>query len=280
MSLSIPLPRKLLLSIADRVRLRRALESGVVVEHIEIPVRDLPASLNGFSIVQLSDLHVGVGKWEPVYVEAAAHLVRAIGPDAIVNTGDYLQGEPSLDKVMNVAQEFLLRDAPDHGGPANLGILGNHDYYASEEIVDGLQTRLESLGVAMLINRAICVALDRGGMSFVGLTLDAPGFDRALELLLASRRPRIVLMHEPELAERLPPASADLVLAGHTHGGQITLPKLEPLITRLFSGSHYVGGMYQVKGMPLYVNRGLGTTGLPIRIRAQPEITAIRLIRG
>ena len=279
MSLSVPLPRNLLLSIAERVQLRRALESGVVVERVEIPVRDLPSALNGFTIVHMSDLHIGVGKWEPVYAEEAAQLVRAIEPDVIVNTGDYLQGEPSLDKVMKVVQEFLMNPSKGDGGTANLGILGNHDYYASEEVVDELRARLESAGVIMLINQATCVEQHRGGVSFVGLTVDTDGFDRGVEALMGATRPRVVLIHEPELVERLPAGSADLVLAGHTHGGQITLPGLESLIVRVFSGSHYVAGLYHVNGMPLFVNRGLGTTGVPVRVRARPEITAIRLIR-
>jgi predicted MPP superfamily phosphohydrolase len=106
-----------------------------------------------------------------------------------------------------------------------------------------------------------------------------PGFDRAVEDVLASSRPRIALVHEPEVAERLPWGAADLVLCGHTHGGQITLPGLEPFIVRRFAKTKYVEGIYQIQGMPVYVNRGLGTTGLPIRFRARPEVALITLVR-
>jgi predicted MPP superfamily phosphohydrolase len=158
-------------------------------------------------------------------------------------------------------------------------VFGNHDFYAGEQIVADLQSRLTSLGVTMLVNRATCIAQERGGISVVGLTTEAPGFEEAVDRLLESARPRIALMHEPDLAERLPPDSADLILAGHTHGGQITLPGLEAIIVRLFSGSSYVQGMYRVNGMRMYVNRGLGSTGMPLRFRAHPEVAVIRLAR-
>jgi predicted MPP superfamily phosphohydrolase len=129
------------------------------------------------------------------------------------------------------------------------------------------------------MNQTVCVQKRGAGISFAGLTLGAPGFDQVVEDLLASSRPRIVLVHEPEVAERLPRCAADLVLAGHTHGGQITLPGLEPYIVRKFANTKYVEGIYEVHGMPVYVNRGLGTTGLPIRFRARPEVAFITLVR-
>lgn len=217
--------------------------------------------------------------WTPVEAAEAAELVHAARPDVVVNTGDYLQEEPPIEKVGHVASRFLLGQHPAVSGPANLAVLGNHDYYAGDENVAELSAHLESLGVCMLVNRGACVVSWSQGVSFVGLTDDAPGFDGAVAALLSSARPRIALVHEPDLAERLPPGCADLVLAGHTHGGQITLPGMKPFITRRFAKSNYVEGLYRINEMPVYVNRGLGCSGLPIRFRARPEVALIRLVR-
>jgi uncharacterized protein len=272
------IPRRLLRPLARFVIARRLLEGGVQGTHIDIRVRCLPPQLDGFRIAHISDLHVGDGNWVPGYADEAARLVKRIGANVVANTGDYLQGTPSMDKVTAVAQSFVSNGDP-RSPQASLGILGNHDYYAGDETVAELTERLQATGMQVLVNRSQCVRHNGAEITFAGLTRDAPGFDQAVDELLASSRPRVVLVHQPDLAEELPENSADLVLAGHTHGGQISLPGLEKSIVRRFCGSEYVHGLYQVNGMPVYVNRGLGCTGVPIRFRARPEVTTIRLVR-
>jgi len=155
--------------------------------------------------------------------------------------------------------EFLKDDSPS----------------AYERLIDGLR----SLGVSVLINAA--VEVERGGerMSIVGLTHHTDDLQAGVEQLLRTSRPRLAIIHEPDLVERLPSGSADLVLAGHTHGGQITLPGLTRIIAQKFAGTRYSEGFYHVNGMLMYVNRGLGTTGLPLRFRAMSEVTLMRLVR-
>jgi predicted MPP superfamily phosphohydrolase len=104
-----------------------------------------------------------------------------------------------------------------------------------------------------------------------------PRFDAAIAALLDAPRPRIVLIHEPDLAGWLPARGVDLVLAGHTHGGQATLPFLERVIVRAFARSHFVEGWYSVNDNLMYVNRGLGFTGYPLRVRVRPEVAIFRL---
>jgi predicted MPP superfamily phosphohydrolase len=138
------------------------------------------------------------------------------------------------------------------------------------------------MGVSVCVNEAVCIHRAGVGVSFVGISGDGPeaiDFYRGVAALQAASRPRVALIHEPDLAWLLPPGSADVILSGHTHGGQIALPLLQPLIVRHFTGSHFIEGRYTVNGMPLYVNRGLGFTGLPIRFRSAPELTFVRLAR-
>jgi predicted MPP superfamily phosphohydrolase len=160
-----------------------------------------------------------------------------------------------------------------------LVVFGNHDFYAGDEVVAQLAAALEARGVNVLNNRATCVERDGSGVSFVGLAPEAPGFEDALRVVEESPRSTVVLLHDPDTAELVPWGAADLVLAGHTHGAQIALPGLKRWTVRHFSGSHYVSGLCRINGNPVYVNRGLGYTGLPIRFRANPELTIVRLER-
>jgi predicted MPP superfamily phosphohydrolase len=242
------------------------------VSSFEVRVRDLPTSLNGFCIAQISDLHIGEGVWGPEHAEEASRTIQDAAPDVVVNTGDFLEGTPPWTRV---EEELHLFSAPVTEAHRNLAILGNHDYVAGPEAVATLEGHLAEYGIDLLENRAICV----NGVSFIGLTDEVDGFERAIEELLDSDHPRIGLIHTPDLAERLPNGSADLLLAGHTHGGQVALPFLEGYIVRAFCGSRYVQGMYRVNGNAVYVNRGLGCVGLPLRFRAAPEVTLIRLVR-
>lgn len=254
--------------------LGRAPIPPLVVTRFDLRLPDLPEPLSGFTIAQISDLHVGGGVWEPQHVGEVSRLLHEEAPDVIVNTGDFLVGDPDWEAVADVVPRLTL-PAPHW----NLAVLGNHDYATGDEAANTLSVRLAGHGVDVLENRATCVPRDGAGVSFVGMTVDAPGFDRAIEALTSVRMPRVVLIHKPNLAERLPFGCADLVLAGHTHGGQIVLPGLRGPTVRAFCGSRYSGGTYRVNGNLMYINRGLGCVGVPVRFRAPPEVTLIRLRR-
>lgn len=234
--------------------------------------------LDGFTIAQVSDLHVGRGRWDTPDDVAAGQAVRKSRPDVVVNTGDYLWRQAPIAKVEEESARFLARGKSEVEGPRNIAILGNHDYHAGEATVRALTLALEGQGVRVLVNRAVCVKRGSDGVSIVGITDDASGIRDGITALEASARPRVALVHKPDLARCLPAGAADLVLSGHTHGGQVTLPGLERAIVQRFCGSNYVAGLYAVNGMPVYVNRGLGCTGLPLRFRAAPEVTIIRLV--
>lgn len=248
----------------------------LAVNRHTLRVPELREELDGFCIAQVSDLHVGDDHWGPQQAEEASQVIREARPDVIVNTGDYLEGIPPWDRVERVLSLFTVKQPYPH---RNLAILGNHDYVAGEEAVAELRRHLERVGIELLENQAVCVQRGGAGVSFVGMTDEAPGFEDATRDLLSADGPRVVLIHEPDLAERLPYGSANLALSGHTHGGQIAIPPFEGFIVRYCCGSRYVKGIYQVNGTPLYVNQGLGCVGLPLRFRAAPEVTLITLAR-
>jgi predicted MPP superfamily phosphohydrolase len=244
---------------------------------LDVPVPGLLPALDSFTIAHISDLHVGPGAWLPVRARGAADIIQSERPDVVVDTGDFMQAVPPIEAVRETVRPFLLETEAETKGPGNVAVLGNHDYYAGDEAVAELKTMLAALGVCVLANETVTICRRGTAVAFTGLDETEPGFQEALERMRKAPRPHIVLVHDAHLAERLPADTADLILAGHTHGGQITLPGLTGLVVRRFNGSSYIQGWYRINGNRVYINRGLGCTGLPLRFRARPEVTLIRL---
>jgi uncharacterized protein len=252
----------------------RAPQPRLEVGRITVPVRDLPEGLDGFTMAQVSDLHVGEEGWGPERLEEAAEVIRREDPDVVVNTGDFLEGEPPLNRVHELASRLTLS-----GENRNFAVLGNHDYSVEADAVQALKGELAGIGIRVLENEVMCLRPEAGGISLAGLTHEAPGWHAAVRELTRSSWPRVVLLHIPDRARELPAEVADLILSGHTHGGQIKLPGLQGPTVRLMCGSGFTEGRFNVNGSTLYVNRGLGCVGLPLRFRASPEVTLITLSR-
>jgi predicted MPP superfamily phosphohydrolase len=268
-----------LVKLANLLARQKLFRSPLQVTSHLVPINDLPVELEGFTIAHVSDLHVGDERWGPIQASAAAQAVQAAVPDVVANTGDFLQWDPPVEKAVRVMEKFVIAPSPLLQGPANIAVLGNHDYYAGEEAVAELTRHLERITVEVIVNRSICLQFREREVSFIGLTHDAPGFEEGVRQLLEASRPRIVLIHWPDDICLIPEGAADLVLAGHTHGGQITLPFLTRYITRKFAKSAFGSGWCRMRGMPMYISRGLGCTGLPFRFRARPEVAFLRLTR-
>lgn len=245
------------------------------VEDVPVRLEKLPKALDGLRIVQISDIHVGlfVGEAE---LSRAAELIAAQKPDVVVMTGDL------VDHDIRYAPE-LGRFARRLDGIARYGtyaIPGNHDHYAGVRTVHQV---LREAGVDVLLNRHIqlgdaahhfilagvddVIAGQYGGE---GPRLDAAFRDAPTELA------RVLLSHNPSY---FPTArhAADLVLSGHTHGGQITL-FINPAELVLKHG--YIRGLYANGNSQIYVNRGFGTAGPPARVGSRPEITRLTLVSG
>ena len=245
-----------------------------VIEEVAIPIPGLPKSLDGFSIAQISDIHIGlyVGERE---LNAAEELIRKARVDLVVMTGDL------IDSHARYAPE-LGRLACRLGPLARRGVVaipGNHDYFAG---IDATISALRDGGATVLRNSGVTMG-DAGG-SFALLGVDDvwaarlnPGRGPNLELALASvprDLPRVLLCHNPVYFPEIAGEVA-LQLSGHTHGGQVNLV-VRPADLVLPYG--YVEGQYERNGSKLYINRGFGTAGPPARVQAPPEITRVVLV--
>lgn len=219
-------------------------------------------------LVQVSDLHL---KDLSSFYNDVAETIRSLRPDAILLTGDYLEEERNIKGVL----AFLERlEAPQ----GVFAVQGNWEYWSRLE-GKNLQRHFAGVGVRLLINERS--DFEVGGRPLSVLGLDYPSTANQLYQLqtgLDRSRYSILLSHVPAFAHERLDSGVRLILCGHTHGGQVRLPKLPPLYLPLYSG-RFVAGRYTVgpHRTPLYVNRGLGTSVLPMRLLCRPEITLIEI---
>ncbi len=237
-----------------------------------VPIRipGLSKAADGFTIVQLSDIHVGqmVGEAE---LRVAEELVRKAKGDLIVLTGDLVDHD-----VRYAAQLGRLVRRLSEVRPV-VAIAGNHDYYTG---IDAVLAAVRDAGGTTLVNQAQTMLGDRGGFVLAGLDdvwADKEGGGPDLAAALADVRsdaPRIVLCHNPFVFLRTAGQVA-LQISGHTHGGQVNIG-LRPADYVL--PHPYIAGLYETNGSHIYVNRGFGTAGPAARIGAPPEVSRIVLV--
>ena len=246
-------------SIVHRVRLRE----------LRIPVANLAAPLHAFRIAQISDLHCGPFAG-PARVAEWVDRVNRLEPDLIAVTGDLITHGP--DYVRAVAAE-LGRLRARHGVFA---CMGNHDYFTdAEELVRAL----ESAGLTVLRNRGLVVERD-GARLFVAGVDDTWTGRHDMRRALAERPSDcavVLLAHDPALFPEAAELGVELTLSGHTHGGQFALPGAARRINLARIITPFTSGLYSLEGAFLYVNRGLGTTGPPVRLGVPPEIAVLTL---
>ncbi len=247
-----------------------------LIQHT-IYISNLPAAFHGFRIAQISDIHYNHYAEEWFLRETVAR-VNALQPDLVAITGDFITADQH--SVRN-NQRHESECAEILGGltcPLRFCSLGNHD---SIDFV-GVQTVLESRGLQVLRNAYTSIDLHGDRLWIGGLAdayFDAPDFTRAIPRQRMGA-PVLLLGHEPDIAPAVYNYSpVDLLLAGHTHGGQIRLPLLTPFFLPDM-GQRYIHGRFNLNGMQLYVNRGIGTVHVPVRFRCPPEITLLMLQPG
>jgi len=248
-----------------------------------LPLRDLPPALVGLVVVHLTDLHLGRYN-SAAYLRGVVRRCNALEPDLVLLTGDYVHGSP----------RYIPRVADVIGGlRARLGVcgvLGNHDHW---EGAAASRRELGRVGVRLLDNRRVWV--DRTGVHHAArpgvlcvagvgdLWEDRTDLDAALGGV-DPRTPRLLLSHNPDLAElaraRESGHRIDLMLSGHTHGGQVRLPFGGSLISPSRHGSKYDRGFVDGPRFRVFVSAGIGTTILPVRLLVRPEIVLFRLARG
>lgn len=246
------------------------------IEEVPIALPGLSKRLDGYTVVQLSDIHLGMFVGDPEMRSAEA-MVRKARPDLIVLTGDLVDHDPRYEDALGRLVRMLAPLARD----GLVAIPGNHDYFTGW---DAVSSTLDRAGAVVLRNRG--VVMGSAGASFALLGVDdawgarvdrrAPGPDLRAALATvppAADMPRVLLCHNPVFFPQAA-GKVDLQLSGHTHGGQVNLG-IRPADYVL--GHPYVAGRYEKNGSRLYVNRGFGTAGPPTRVLAAPEITRVIL---
>jgi hypothetical protein len=241
---------------------------------VEVPLAGLPAPLQGFRIVQISDIHVGP-TIRARYVQGIVEAVNRLQPDLIAITGDLVDGSVA-ELAAQVAP--LSRLVSRHG---SYFVTGNHEYYAG---VRPWLAELERLGIKVLHNEH--VVIERGGAKLVlaGVTdYNGGHFEEshrsdpqaALAGAPLATAAKVLLAHQPRSAAAAAQAGFDLQLSGHTHGGQFL-----PWNFFVRFQQPFTAGLHRLGRMWVYVSRGTGYWGPPKRFGAPSEITEIRLIAG
>lgn len=237
-----------------------------------VSIKDLPDAFEGFRIAQVSDVHHGrlVSIDEVRRVVALANEARA---DMVALTGDYTTvGRQYVEPCAEALGEL---SAPE----GVWAVLGNHDHKT-----DGPLTRqaLRGRGINVLTNQN--TELRRGADVLQLAGVDDWGWGKADFARTMSgvdmTRPSVLLSHEPMALDVPETRGVSLILSGHTHGGQIVLPFVGAPAAYLWEHLKYLRGVYENEGTQLYVSRGTGVIGLPVRVGARPEVAVLRLQRA
>jgi len=249
----------------------------VVRQSVRLP--HLPKTFDGFRIAQLSDIHMGPFTTAD-YVRRCVATTNGLKPDLIVLTGDYIAWDPGVES--EVVRALAGLRAPQ----GVFGCLGNHEEESNSE--DYVTSLFAKQGIHILRQQRTPIQLASETVNLMGID-DPRGKTEAERMRDVCRRlhkglvtpgtVNILLAHEPSVSmfDRAAELGIDLMLAGHTHGGQLALEAIHRGFNTSSLIYRYTSGWYENRGAKLYVNRGIGTTGFPIRLGARPEITLFEL---
>ncbi|MBE9096163.1 metallophosphoesterase [Tychonema sp. LEGE 07203] len=277
-------------------------------EVAEIP--NLPAAWEGKRVAVIADWQIGMWMGNTSTIDRVVEQLIKERPALVLITGDFIYhpGEDPSEEI-NKAVE-IVRSLPEAGIPT-YAVLGNHDYAMdskqatpNRQLARQLHDALESVGVQVLQNEAVAIGkpalraiapsenrnqtaantADNTPLYLVGIDAHWPNNDRPKVALnsVSEGTPRLVMMHNPNSFEALPPNTAPLAVAGHTHGGQVRLPFTPEWSWMTFAKEDEVHADGWIKGYGqsgnrLYVNRGIGFSIIPIRFNCPPEITVFTL---
>ena len=243
----------------------------LAVEHVEVPIRDLPPGLNGIKIGFIADLHKGIFIADSD-IRRATRILQKLNPDIVLLGGDFVKGKSqyihSCSKILSELKTPL----------GVYAVLGNHDYWTDANTIT---SSLLNNNIRVLVNES--VKLKWRGTPFFLLGLDdawegRPQLKKML-LKIPEKTVKIMLVHEPDYADRVKSVDAwiPLQLSGHSHGGQVSLPLSGPLYYP-YLAEKYPVGLNRVKGSDrwVYTTRGIGIT-VPVRFNCRPEVTLLKL---
>jgi hypothetical protein len=251
---------------------------------VEVAISDLAPELDGYQIVHLSDVHYNITAGAR-FLRRVVEKANALDADMVALTGDFIALNPqNLDRCFAVLSDLK---APD----GCWVVRGNHDYKAS---LTAMQGACRAAGMRLLENQHAVVRPHRqrgalGGALHSASALTIAGVGDIWEgLCLPGKalagappgQPTILLSHNPQVVSILPPSNrVDLVLSGHTHGGQVR-PMGRPIRLLADGNGEFVSGLVRSGRAPVYISRGVGTSSLRLRWNCRPEIVLVRLVRA
>jgi len=251
--------------------------SGYEFTDARMEVRGLSRALDGFTIGLVSDIHSSSFMTKK-QMDGYCSALMSLGTDLIVVPGDFVNSQ--TEEVYPFAESFSALHAPC----GVYGVMGNHDFYAPDP--DRVAREVDACGVRLLRNDNVIIGKNGARLALLGID-DVGKSDRATSHMQNAARgvpddlPRVLLSHRPYFLDEAAALGMDIVLSGHTHGGQIVLGHIGPLVlTPAAVASPYISGLYSSGRTQMYVSRGIGTVGLPMRVNCPPEITRITLRRA
>lgn len=247
------------------------------VVRVDVPIANLPPALEGFSIAQISDIHVGP-TIKRRYLERIVDRVNSLNTDVVAITGDLVDGPvQTLGPLVHPLQDL-------HSTYGSYFVTGNHEYYSG---ADGWVEKLRALGIQVLMNEHVVLQHgktreERATLVLAGVTdYSAHHFDTRQQssperaLSGAPDGLKVLLAHQPRSAEAAAAAGFDLQLSGHTHGGQFW-----PWGYFVRFQQPFTAGLHRLHSLWVYTSRGTGYWGPPKRFGAPSEITQLRLVRA
>ena len=259
--------RTLALSLTTVARAAISEPYMLTIEHERIGLRRLPEAFESFRIVQLSDIHHGPFSSRE-QIERAVDTANRLQPDIIALTGDYISKERHYAAP---CAEMLGRLKAKYGVYA---VLGNHDHWTDAALITDL---FRAEGITVLINEGMHFEKNGASIWLAGVDDTMVGLED-LSLALAGARDdemKLLLAHNPIILRRAARVSVDLVLSGHTHGGQVAIRGERSTVRG--ARKRLLKGLGRLSNTQIYVNRGLGTVVLPIRYGCPPEISLLEL---
>jgi predicted MPP superfamily phosphohydrolase len=238
---------------------------------LEVPIAGLAPELDGLRIAHLSDFHLGLPSRGAVAVERAVEWTAERRPDLVCLTGDLLSrgsGEERLRRLLSLLPQPCF------------AILGNHDFAVSRDPFSEPTGVHEVEPARLLSDEGVALELRRRRVFVAGSDPRARWSrrrKRPAELAVTDADLRILLCHYPQVVDSLPDGAFDLVLAGHMHDGQICIPYPGGKLRLAHPAARYTAGLYRRPGGVLHVSPGLGTTFVPFRFFARPEVTELVL---
>lgn len=261
------------LLVVGNLPLARALTkdeaSSVSITQQEIPIQGLPPAFDGLKLAFLTDFHSS-NLTAPGFFERVVQETNRLKPDLVLLGGDYVTEELEyLDELMPALAQL-------HAPLGVYGVLGNHDYYAEP---NAIRRALYQSGFVDITNggRWLTRAGSRLRIAGVGDLWEA---EQDLDAALDGARldeVAILLSHNPDYAMEMNDPRVRLMLSGHTHGGQICLPRVGAVITNSRYGKRLASGLIDFKSFQLYTSRGLGTVVVPLRYQCPPEVVLFTL---